>query len=150
MIDHIGIKRQFTVAFDFDVDATGLWSSDRQNMHLNCSIYGSQQASNSLHRHEVIRLKSPKFERSLADPCLSRLIEEGSISVIAVIDVDDVFAAGRKERCDRFCEDLNHQAPINNLWQAAMVYRLPLSPKQGRGFIDNLTKIYCGTDGQEI
>ena len=29
--------------------------------------------------------------------------------------VDDMFAVGRKGRCDRFCEDLNHLVPINNL-----------------------------------
>ena len=39
----------------------------------------------------------------------------GSVSVIAVVHVDDIFAVGREDRCDRFCEDLNHLVPINNL-----------------------------------
>ena len=32
-----------------------------------------------------------------------------------MVRVDDIFAVDRKERCDRFCEDLNHLVPINNL-----------------------------------
>ena len=39
---------------------------------------------------------------------------------------DDIFAIGQTERCDRFCEDLNHLAPINNLgeprWYAGCHY----------------------------
>ena len=35
--------------------------------------------------------------------------------MIAVVHIDDIFAVSRKERCDRFCEDLNHLVPINNL-----------------------------------
>ena len=31
-----------------------------------------------------------------------------------MVHVDDIFAVGRKERYDRFCEDLNHLIPINN------------------------------------
>ena len=43
------------------------------------------------------------------------MIENGYVSVIAVVHVDDIFAVGRKSRCDRFCEDLNKLVPINNL-----------------------------------
>ena len=43
-----------------------------------------------------------------------------------MVHVDDMFAVGRKERCDRFCEDLNHLVPINNLgelrWYAGCHY----------------------------
>ena len=50
----------------------------------------------------------------------------GAVAVIAVVHVDDIFAVGRKERYDRFCEDLNHLAPINNLgeprWYAGCHY----------------------------
>ena len=35
--------------------------------------------------------------------------------IIAVEYIDDIVAVGRKERCDRFCEDLNHVVPIANL-----------------------------------
>ena len=50
----------------------------------------------------------------------------GSVAVIAVVHVDDIFAVGRKERCDQFCDDLNHLVPINNLgelrWYAGCHY----------------------------
>ena len=42
------------------------------------------------------------------------MVEAGSVSIIAVVHVDDIFAVGRKEKCDRFCEDVNHLVPINN------------------------------------
>ena len=73
--------------------------------------------SRSWHSHLFIRLKSLGFEQSLADECVFRLIEAASVSTIAVVHVDDIFAVGRKERCDRFFEHLNHllTVPINNL-----------------------------------
>ena len=77
-------------------------------VRLNRSLYGLKQASRSWQNHLVVRLKSLGFEQSLADACVFRLIEAGSVAVIAVVCVDDIFAVGRKERCDRFCEDLNH------------------------------------------
>ena len=85
-----------------------------------------KQTSRSWHSHLVIRLKSLGFELSLADACVFRLVEAASVSIIAVVHVDDIFAVGRKERCDRFCEDLSHLVPINNLgelrWYAGCYY----------------------------
>ena len=95
-------------------------------VRLNRSLYGLKQASRSWHKHLVTRLKSLGFEQNLADACVFRLIEAGSVSVIAVVHVDDIFAVGRKERCDRFCEDLGNLVPINNLgelrWYAGCHY----------------------------
>ena len=95
-------------------------------LRLNRSLYGLKQASRSWHNHLVTRLKGLGFEQSLADACVFRLIEAGSVAVIAVVHVDDIFAVGRKERCDRFCEELNQLVPINNLgelrWYAGCHY----------------------------
>ena len=44
-----------------------------------------------------------------------RLIESGSVSIVTVVHVDDMFAVGLKSRCDKFCADLNRLVPINNL-----------------------------------
>ena len=48
------------------------------------------------------------------------------MSMIAVVHVDDIFTVGRKDRCDRFGEDLNCLVPINNLgelrWYAGCHY----------------------------
>ena len=83
-------------------------------------------ASRSWHKHLVTRLKSLAFQQTLADPCGFSLIEAGSVSVIAVVKVDDIFAVSPMERCDRFCEDLDKLFPINNLgvlrWYAGCHY----------------------------
>ena len=95
-------------------------------VRLNCSLYGLKEASRSWHNHLVVRFKSLGFEQSLADACVFLLIEVGSVAVIAVVPVDDIFAVRQKERCGQFCEDLNHLVPINNLgelrWYAGCHY----------------------------
>ena len=62
-------------------------------------------------------MKSLGFEQSPADACVMRLIESGSVSIVTVVHVDDIFAVGLKatRRCDQFCEDVNRLVPINNM-----------------------------------
>ena len=60
-------------------------------------------------------MKSVGFAQSLADACVSRLVESDSVSIVTVMHVDDIFAAGLMARCDQFCDDLNRLVPINNL-----------------------------------
>ena len=95
-------------------------------MRLNRSLHGLEQADISWHILLVTRLKSLRFEPSLADPCGSRFIEAGSVSIIAVVHVNDIFAVGCKERWARFGEDLSRLVPINNLgemrWYAGCHY----------------------------
>ena len=81
-------------------------------VRLNRGVYGLKQASGPWHSHLVTRLKSLGFEQSLADACVSRLIKAGSVPIIAVVHVDDIFSVGRKVRCDRFCEGLGHLVSI--------------------------------------
>ena len=35
--------------------------------------------------------------------------------MILLVHVDDIFAVGKKERCDHFGEDLNRMVPVKNL-----------------------------------
>ena len=84
-------------------------------VRLNRSLYGLNQASRSWHNHLVVRLKSLGFGRSLEDAYVFRLVKAGSVAVIAGLHIDDIFAVGQKKRCDRFCEDMNHLVPTNNL-----------------------------------
>ena len=65
-------------------------------VRLNRIPYGLKQASRSWHYHLVVRLKSPCFEQSLADACGFRLIEAGSVDVIPVVHVDDIFCCTPK------------------------------------------------------
>ena len=44
-----------------------------------------------------------------------RLVENGTVSMVVVVHVDDIFSVGRKNRCDQFGRDLNQYVPITNL-----------------------------------
>ena len=84
-------------------------------VRLNRSLYGLKQASRSWHNYLITHMNSLGLEQSLADACVLRLVESGSVSIVTVMHVDDIFAVGLKARCDQFCEDPNRLLPINNL-----------------------------------
>ena len=84
-------------------------------VRLNKSLYGLKQASRMWHTHLITCLKSLGFEQCQADVCVFRLVEDGRIVITAVVHVDDIFTVGRKDRCDRFCMDLNEMIPVKNL-----------------------------------
>ena len=94
-------------------------------VRLNRSLYGLKHASRSLYNHFLSHM-SLGFEQSLADACVLRLVESGTVSIVTVVHVDDISAVGRKARCDQFCEGLNRLVPINNLgelrWYASCRY----------------------------
>lgn len=73
------------------------------------------QVSRTWHSHLVEGMKALGFEQSGADTCVMRLMENGNISFVDVVQVDEIFAIGRKSRCDRVGEDLSKHAPIANL-----------------------------------
>ena len=84
-------------------------------VRLNKSLYGLKQASRTWHAHLTTCLLRLGFERSLTDVCVFRIIEDGRVTITAVVHVDDIFAVERKERCDRLCADLNRAIPVKNL-----------------------------------
>ena len=104
-----------TKASRFDAMPQGCRAMSKRVVHFNRSVYGVKQASTSWHSHLGIRLISTGFEASLADACVFRLMEAGSVSSIAVVHIDDSFAVGRNTRCDRFGKNFSHVVPINNL-----------------------------------
>ena len=55
------------------------------------------------------------FEQCMTDVCVFRLIEDERVAITAVEHVDDIFAVGQKERCDKLCVDLNRTIPVKNL-----------------------------------
>ena len=83
-------------------------------VRLNKFLYGLKQASRTWHAHLTTCLKRLGFE-CMADVCVFRLIGNGRVAITAVVHVDDIFAVGRKERCDRLCADLNRTIPVKNL-----------------------------------
>ncbi|CAB1097046.1 unnamed protein product [Ectocarpus sp. CCAP 1310/34] len=90
------------------------------------SLYGLKQASRHWHAHLTRCLLLLGFLQCLADACVFRLMEEGRVIMIIVVHVDDIFAVGQKERCDKFGRDLNEMVPVKNLgelrWYSACFY----------------------------
>ena len=84
-------------------------------VRLNKSLYGLKQASRTRHAHLTTCFKILGFEQCMTDVCVFRLIEDGGMAITAVVHVDDIFAVGQKERCDRLCVDLNQAIPVKNL-----------------------------------
>ena len=85
-------------------------------VRLNKVLYGLKQASRTTwHAHLTTCLQGLGFEQCLTDVCVFRLIEDGRVTITAVVHVDDIFAVGRKERCHRLCADLNRAIPVKNL-----------------------------------
>ena len=62
--------------------------------------------------------------RTLLDRCVT--IEDGRVTITAVVHVEDIFALGQKEKCDKLCVDLNRTIPIKNLgelkWYGGFCY----------------------------
>ena len=83
-------------------------------VRLNKSLFGLKQASRTWHAHLTTCLLRLGFEQCLTDVCVFRLIENGCVTITAVVHVDDIFAVGQKERCDRLCVDLNQTIPTKN------------------------------------
>ena len=82
---------------------------------LNKSLYGLKQVSRTWHAPLTTCLKRLGFKQCMADVCVFRLIENGRVAITAVGHVDDIFAVGKKERCDKLCADLNQTIPFKNL-----------------------------------
>ena len=60
----------------------------------------------------------------LADSCVFRFVEEGKVVMHLVVHVDDIFAVGKKERCDQFGKDLGRLVPV----KSCLLYTSP-SPR---------------------
>ena len=53
--------------------------------------------------------------------------------ITAVVHVDDIFAVGQKERCDRSCVDLNGNIPVKNLGELKWYGECRYSRNRERG-----------------
>ena len=84
-------------------------------VRLRRSLYSLKQASRTWHYHLARGMKALGFEQCEADACVMRLVEDGGVSVIVVAHMNDIFAIGRKSRCDKFGDKLDAYVPITNL-----------------------------------
>ena len=82
---------------------------------LNKSLYGLKQASRQWHAHLTRRLLLLGFVQCLAGACVFRLMEDERVDMIIVVNVEDSFDVGKKDRCDQFGRDLNEMVPVKNL-----------------------------------
>lgn len=88
------------------------------------SLYGLKQASRSWHHHLVRGMVGLGFEQCKVDTCMFRMVEDGEVTMLVVVHVDDVFSIGAKERCVQFGVDLNRYVPTTDLgelrWYAGL------------------------------
>ena len=96
-ICHFDVDQAF-VQSDFEEDGflrlpKGCGDLSGKVVRLNKRLYGLKQASR----------KRLSFEQCVTDICIFRLIEDTRVAITAVVHVDDVFAVGQKERCNRLC-----------------------------------------------
>ena len=88
------------------------------------SLYGLRQASRTWHHHLVRGMIGLGFEQCKVDSCVFRLIENGVVTMVVVVHVDDVFSIGSRSRCVQFGADLNRYVPTSDLgplrWYAGL------------------------------
>ena len=92
-------------------------------VRLGRSLYDLKQASRTWHQHSVRGMKCLGFEQCAADACVMRLMEKGTIAMVVVVHVDDMFSTGLKSRREKlgrgFERILSHLQP----WGTSLVRR---------------------------
>ena len=116
---HVNVD-QASVQSDLEIDAflrlpKGRGDLSGKVIRLNKPLYGLKQASRTWHAHLTTCLKILGSDQCMTDVYVFRLIENGRVAITAVIQVDDIFAVGQKERCDRLRVDVNRTVPVKNL-----------------------------------
>lgn len=95
-------------------------------VRLKKSLYGLRQASRQWYKMLKECLLSLGFEQCLADSCVFRLVEDGSVTLLIVVHVDDLFSIGERERCVAFGKQLNEKVPVKDLgelkWYSGCYY----------------------------
>ena len=86
----------------------------------------------------------------MTDVRVFHLIENGRVAITAVVHVDDIFAVGQKERCDRLCVDLNRTIPVKNLGDLQVVWRMPILEGSQKGYSNDIPTEFPGRVGEEI
>ncbi|CAB1100735.1 unnamed protein product [Ectocarpus sp. CCAP 1310/34] len=121
-------------------------------------LYGLRQASRQWHAMLKRCLVELGFEQCMADACVFRFIEDGCVVLILIVHVDDIFAVGEREKCDKFGADLIKSVPVKNLgelrWYSGCFYernketgRLTISQQT---LTDELAAEYGVVGGQSV
>ena len=128
-------------------------------VRLDKSLYGLKQASRMACSPNDVSKKT-RF-RAMHDRCMCFPFDRGwmcgSYSSCARY-VDDIFAVGQKERCDRSCVDLNRNIPVKNLGELKWYGGCRYSRDRERGtlmisqqsFAEELVKKFRVTSVQSV
>ena len=104
----------------------GCGSLSGKVVKLSKSLYGLRQACRQWYALLKKCLLALGFVQFLADSCVFRLVEGGKVAMHFVVHVDDIFAVGKKERCDQFGKDLGRLVPVKSLgelkWYSGCYY----------------------------
>ena len=117
-------------------------------LRLGRSLYGLKQASRTWHKKLVSVMKLLGFQQCPSDNCVMRLVSNGVLEMAVVVHVDDILAAGDRERCERFGRDLNEHFPVKFLGELEMYagVRFTRDPVSGnltlsqQAFAENLVR----------
>lgn len=85
------------------------------------------------------------FVRCEADTCVFRLMEDGKVTITVVVHVDYLFAAGDKERCNKFGKDLNDMVPVKNLGELRLYAGCVYDRNKEAGLLTISQKTYAET-----
>ena len=81
----------------------------------------------------------------LADSCVFRLVEGGEVAMHLVVNVDDIFSVGKKERWDQFGKDFGRLVPVKSSGELKWY-----SGSQGGREVDYFATDVHGRIGREV
>lgn len=90
------------------VGGRGVHSFAARLRHATCQVVkldrgfdGLRQTWRTWHNRLVRGMMYLGFEKSLADACIMRLVDKGTVTVMAFVHVDDALVVGSKSRCEQ-------------------------------------------------
>ena len=72
------------------------------------------------------------------------------MAITAVVHVDDIFAVGQKETCDRLCVDLNRTIPVKKLGDLTWYGGCRYSRESQKGYSNDIPTEFHGRVGEEF
>ena len=76
-----------------------------------------------------------KLEQSRNDPCVFRMVVDGTVELIIAVHADNIVIAGSDEACREFHAVLRSKCPTNILDHVNLVYWLCFQAQLGIGHV---------------
>ena len=115
-------------------------------VRIDKRLYVLKQASRTWYARLTTCLKRLSFEQCVTDVCVFCLKEDGRVAITTVVHVDDIFVVliGQKERCSKFCVDLNRTISIKNLGKLKSYAGCRYSRDRKRGTLTIFQQSFAG------